>query len=356
MNELIKITKESIGSEEVNAVDARELHAFLGSKQQFGNWIINRIKQYGFIQGVDFTSFKKIIKREIGSTTMIEYIVSLDMAKELSMVERNAKGKQARQYFIEMQRKAESIIQSVEHIDYTGNINDLVFSKDGVAYTNTRIIAEKFNKEHWVVLRAIRDILNQSTNSPKLLEFNANNFVAVEYMDKKQEVREMYEVSESGFALVALGFTGKQALEFKVDFITAFTQMKTALINRFKAEAIRGVLPENMNNKRQYVYIIGSSDTDFIKIGVSNNVEKRLAQLQTGSWAELSVLYRSMVCSNAFNIEAKIHAAIQEQHVRGEWYDIPVDKAISLIENENTILDTDLLSSYYAGDKAIFRV
>ncbi len=102
MQELIKITEQN-GQK---AVSARELHSFLGSKRDFSNWIKGRIKKYGLIENVDFTSFTQKGEREIGGTTRIEYALTIDAAKELSMVEGNAKGKQARLYFIEQEKIA----------------------------------------------------------------------------------------------------------------------------------------------------------------------------------------------------------------------------------------------------------
>jgi phage anti-repressor protein len=100
MNELVKITEQN-GK---RAVNARELHQFLESKQEFANWIKGRIEKYGFIEGQDFTSFDNFVKRETGSSVRKEYALSVDMAKELSMVENNEKGKQARRYFIECEK------------------------------------------------------------------------------------------------------------------------------------------------------------------------------------------------------------------------------------------------------------
>ena len=85
--ELIKITEQN-GKQ---AVSARELHAFLESKQDFSNWIKNRIEKYDFEEGVDYQSFNNIIERGIGATKRIEYALSIDCAKEISMVEGNAK-------------------------------------------------------------------------------------------------------------------------------------------------------------------------------------------------------------------------------------------------------------------------
>ena len=86
MNELISLTQSSINGELQQTVNARELHAFLQSKQDFSTWIKNRIDKYGFVENQDFVSLHK--KMEANNATMIEYYITLDMAKELSMVER----------------------------------------------------------------------------------------------------------------------------------------------------------------------------------------------------------------------------------------------------------------------------
>ena len=62
--------------------------------------IKDRIKSYDFIEGIDFQSFTEIVEREIGATKRIEYALSISMAKELSMIENNERGRQARKYFI----------------------------------------------------------------------------------------------------------------------------------------------------------------------------------------------------------------------------------------------------------------
>lgn len=89
-----------------NAVSARELHTFLESKQEFSSWIKNRIKKYGFTENQDFEVFDKFIKNPNGGRPLVEYILSIDCAKEISMVEGNEKGKKARQYFIDCEKKS----------------------------------------------------------------------------------------------------------------------------------------------------------------------------------------------------------------------------------------------------------
>ena len=103
MNELIPIGRATIGGEEMNAVDARDIHAFLGVRSNYRDWIKNRIADFGFLEGTDFSAFAKNLAN--GGRTK-EYFVSISMAKELCMVERTEKGKQARLYFIECERIA----------------------------------------------------------------------------------------------------------------------------------------------------------------------------------------------------------------------------------------------------------
>ncbi len=99
--ELIKITERN-GQQ---AVSARELHKFLESKQQFADWIKDRIEKYGFVENQDFEVFQNFMKNPNGGRPLTEYALTMDTAKELSMVEGNEKGKQARRYFIACEKQ-----------------------------------------------------------------------------------------------------------------------------------------------------------------------------------------------------------------------------------------------------------
>jgi phage anti-repressor protein len=102
MNELIKITEKN-GQK---LVDARELHEFLQSKKDFSDWLKARIEKYSFLDGEDFTTFEG---KSTGGRPSKEYTLTLDMAKELAMVEANEKGQQARRYFIACEKKLREI-------------------------------------------------------------------------------------------------------------------------------------------------------------------------------------------------------------------------------------------------------
>ena len=89
MSNIIPVSQLLIGSETVQVVDARVLHAWLGVNTKFADWITRRITEYGFTQDVDFTTILKFENRggnnNLGNR-VTEYLISLDMAKELSMV------------------------------------------------------------------------------------------------------------------------------------------------------------------------------------------------------------------------------------------------------------------------------
>ena len=107
MNELIKVTEK----EGQQLVSARDLWEFLEIKEQFQDWF-KRILEFGFEENIDFTSFSE--KSEKGGRPRKEYILKIDMAKELSMLARNEKGKQARKYFIECENKLRNIVHSYQ--------------------------------------------------------------------------------------------------------------------------------------------------------------------------------------------------------------------------------------------------
>ena len=102
MTQLIPLHSQTIDGNAVETVNAKELHEFLEVRSKFADWIKNRISEYDFTVNQDFTTVSKNL--ENGGRS-IEYYITLDMAKELSMVERNEKGKQARKYFIECEKK-----------------------------------------------------------------------------------------------------------------------------------------------------------------------------------------------------------------------------------------------------------
>ena len=104
MSELIPIQDHG-GAQ---AVMGRDLHAFLEVRDNYTDWM-KRMIGYGFSASQDFSEFSD--KPKGAGRPRIDHVVSLDMAKEISMIQRSEKGKQARQYFIECERRAKEPAQ-----------------------------------------------------------------------------------------------------------------------------------------------------------------------------------------------------------------------------------------------------
>lgn len=104
MSELIPLTN----NDGVQAVMGRDLHKFLGVKERYNDWF-PRMVAYGFEEGKDYATQKTVAGATSGFVpggNRVDHIITLDMAKEISMIQRTDKGKQARQYFIECEKRA----------------------------------------------------------------------------------------------------------------------------------------------------------------------------------------------------------------------------------------------------------
>lgn len=117
--QLIDIQLLPVGRDKLQTVNARELHAFLEVGKDFSTWIKERIQQYGFLENQDFVIDSPNLvnqNRRGGDRRSKDYHLTLDMAKELAMVERNDKGRQARRYFIDCERRAKAAHAAIDPV------------------------------------------------------------------------------------------------------------------------------------------------------------------------------------------------------------------------------------------------
>lgn len=104
MDELVPVQKQKDGSV---VVSGRDLHEFLEVQTPYTKWL-NRMSEYGFDENVDFAVIDKIVHDDTafgGSRRITDHAMTLDMAKEISMIQRTERGKQARQYFIQVEKR-----------------------------------------------------------------------------------------------------------------------------------------------------------------------------------------------------------------------------------------------------------
>ncbi|EAL7595599.1 cpp32 [Campylobacter jejuni subsp. doylei] len=108
------------------------------------------------------------------------------------------------------------------------NNQEVVFeNKDEQVFCTSLDVAKVFGKRHDHVLRDIENILNDLREIGTSNDLS--NFGLVKYKDKKGELRPAYQISRDGFSLLAMGFTGKKALQWKMLFINAFNEMENII-------------------------------------------------------------------------------------------------------------------------------
>ncbi len=120
-----------------------------------------------------------------------------------------------------------SNIENQETIEEVMVIPQLTISEQGTPVASSLDVAKVFGKEHFNVLQSIEKLLEDVPE-----DFNALNFQGVEYTDAKGEKRPMYNLTRDAFTLLAMGFTGKKAMKFKIAYIEAFNAMEKALLEQ----------------------------------------------------------------------------------------------------------------------------
>ncbi len=121
-----------------------------------------------------------------------------------------------------------------ENSSDTSNVTSLALhARDGQITATSLQVAEHFQKRHTNVIRAIRNL-----EVPD--EFNRLNFEPVAYVDEKGERRPMYHITRDGFAFLAMGFTGKEAMRWKLAYIAAFNAMEAKLRALYVSPLVSG--------------------------------------------------------------------------------------------------------------------
>jgi phage anti-repressor protein len=103
-NSLIPIKEK----DKKQVVDARDVYAFLEVKKDFSNWMKSNIKRGGFIEGTEFTTFRA--KTESTGRKPIDFALTLDTAKSICLMSNTEKGRQARRYFIDIEKKYKEVL------------------------------------------------------------------------------------------------------------------------------------------------------------------------------------------------------------------------------------------------------
>ena len=128
-------------------------------------------------------------------------------------------------------------------------MNDLVSVSNGKVVVTSKQVSDHFGKVHRQILRDIRDLISDSG------EFGQYSFVLSSYKSLQNKELPCYEMTRDGFSLLAMGFTGKKAIEWKIKYINAFNKMEAEILsNRTKEISVM----DELNN----AYLLMESDKE----------------------------------------------------------------------------------------------
>lgn len=159
--------------------------------------------------------------------------------------------------------------------------------------TTSLKIAEKFGKEHAHVLRDIRDMECSDA-------FRESNFGLSSYKSAQGKTLPMYEVTRDGFTLLAMGYTGKEAMRFKEDYINAFNAMENEL-KRIYTER------QQWQIERDKGVVIRHILTDTIKMKIADSPHKRFAYPNY-----TNLIYRTLFGKTAKELEQECGVKARE--------------------------------------------
>lgn len=210
MRQIILIGKSDFAGCPKQTVNARELHAFLEVKSRFNDWVKNRINECRFIENQDFVTLTKNL---VSGGQQTEYFLTLDAAKHFAMLERNERGFEARQYFIDCEKRAQAVPQIPQTLSEALRLAaDLADEKAALLAEQQRnapkvAFAEAVaNANDTILIRDLAKVLKQNgieTGEKRLFAWlRANGYLTLQNMPMQRAMdMGLFWVSESVIAL-----------------------------------------------------------------------------------------------------------------------------------------------------------
>lgn len=232
---LITITKTTINNQEVNSINARDLYTYLESKSKFADWIKRRLEESLAEINEDYIVLKNMTA-ENTAFQKIEYILTLDKAKEIAMLERNEKGKIIRKYFIEIEKRYNSIQHSLPKT-YKEALIELVKAEE----EKEKLLIENKTKQTTIdTQQQLLDTYDECYQTRRNKLLIKNKFIKLikkyAYLSN-QSVQSIYiQVYNTYRQLHLIPFNTKiniHYLEENIDRLVECTEIITHLLNQF---------------------------------------------------------------------------------------------------------------------------
>ena len=199
MNDLIniKVIQKDFNGEKKRFVNARELHRWLGVGKFFANWIKDRIEKYDFVENLDYfiTIAKsgnglkehntgKIVDAKTGKVVAKEYVLSVDMAKELAMVENSDIGKKVRKYFIRVEGDFKKVMR-------IATLDPKIINQLASQFSETREETKDYRKDFTDCIKNYVAVKNYGTYTDMLYDFL--------FLEKAKEYRKLLDLAKKDF-------------------------------------------------------------------------------------------------------------------------------------------------------------
>lgn len=201
-------------------------------------------------------------------------------------------------------------------------MNEIVKLENGKAVTTSLLVADKFGKRHDTILRAIRNI-----ECPE--NFRLHNFAESSYSNEQGKEQPMYVLTRDGFTFLAMGFTGKKAAAWKIQYLEAFNAMESALLRqqnlswqqaRLDGKTARRELTDVVAQFVEYATAQGSHNSRLYFQNITRMTYKALFLVKEASPKPFRDLLDSMQLSFLSAAEHVCKAALNEGMEQGLHY------------------------------------
>ena len=201
-------------------------------------------------------------------------------------------------------------------------MNEIVFrGTNDQALTNSLLIAEKFGKEHKNVMQSIRNLIGGTAENSAIAEM----FSESRYLNEQNKEQPMFLMNRDGFTLLAMGFTGKKAMQFKLEYINAFNNMEAQIKASQKPKSQLEILQMSINQLVEQEHRLSSVERDVAE------TKKEIAEMKQERIENGKLLLEAEVSGNnvpEISMRNKIrrlvnqYAAATNTSQRDIWHDI----------------------------------
>ena len=201
-------------------------------------------------------------------------------------------------------------------------MNEIVFrGANDQAVTSSLLIAEKFGKEHKNVMQSIRNLIGGTAENSAIAEM----FSESTYLNEQNKEQPMFLMNRDGFTLLAMGFTGKKAMQFKLEYIKAFNSMEAQIKASQKPKSQLEILQMSINHLVEQEHRLSSVERDVAE------TKKEIAEIKQERIENGKLLLEAEVSDNKvpeISMRNKIRRLVNQYSAatntsqRDIWHDI----------------------------------